>query len=744
MKHIFTALFFLYTSVVAAQQNSARRGLEDSTAIELKNVVVSANVFFGSKQNLINRSGSGYFLSPTELAKQNYTDISRILAKVPGITSFDEDGFGLRPNISLRGVSAERSAKITVMEDGVLIAPAPYSAPAAYYFPTAGRMSAVEILKGSSQIEYGPFTTGGAINFVSTAIPTKKMMLRARANYGTFGNRNAGVSFGQNFGQVAYLIEGFTYGSNGFKTLPSGANTGFNKNDILGKVRFQNKETAKFGQALEIKGQYSDEISNETYLGITQNDFSQNAFQRYEASALDKIETSHKQLMATHTLDLPNSFRITTVAYVNGFERNWYKLDAMTVGGSKLAIANVLNDPSKYATAYAIMKGETSAAGALAMKNNNRAYLAKGIQAKLDKHWAKNNVEHDIEAGIRYHYDEEDRFQWVNTYQMLNKKMTLTKEGIAGTDANAITSAKALSAHTLYKISFNEKVTLSPGIRYENVALQANDYGKTDTERTGTTLKTKQNKVEKLIPGIGVNIQPKKDLVFFGGIHKGFSPPSTDEGSQPESSINYESGIRFSKKSLYLEFVGYLNDYSNLLGSDLAASGGAGTLSQFNAGEVNVKGIEFLLNYDLLNGKSAIKLPFEWSYTLTKSEFLTDFSSKEGIWGVVKKGDELPYIPKHQFFTSFGIETKKLKAQLVGRYNGAFRTMAGTGTIAENVKVPAYFVADFAANYAVFKNIKVNMNIVNLLNKSYLVARVPAGLRPGHPFGITGGLEFNL
>jgi len=739
---LFVAILGMASITSQAQEQKVKKS-KDSVET-LKEVIISAQVLLGSKFEVENRTGSAYYLSSEELKEHRYTNINRVLGQVPGVNFYEEDGFGLRPNISLRGTSPERSSKITLMEDGVLIAPAPYSAPAAYYFPSIARMEAVEILKGSSQIQYGPNTTGGAINFISSQIPTD-FSGSLFANYGSFNTSNLHAKAGNSNKNIGYLVEYQNYRSDGFKDLDSGGDTGFNKDDIVAKFRVNTNPDANVGQALDLKFQYSDETSDETYLGLTENDFNENPFRRYSGSQKDQMNVDHLQFMATHTLSFSDYFKITTTGYLNETSRNWYKLNDVVSAEGKVGISNLLDDPSNFPNAFGIVTGRiNSGANALNVKNNNREYVSKGVQTKLDYHWTTGKVFHDIEVGLRYHYDEEDRFQWVDAYNINNGIMNLTTAGTPGTDANKISNAKALATFAMYRIKFNNW-TFTPGIRYENITLAQEDFGKNDVNRSGTDLKTKENKVDIFIPGVGFNYRFDNRVSVFGGVHKGFSPPGNSTGEDPEESINYELGSRFNVAGLQGELVGFYNDYSNLLGSDLAATGGTGTLEQFNAGEVEVKGIEFLLNYDLLERRSSqFRLPLNFTYTYTNTEFQNNFASGEGIWGEINAGDEMPYIPKHQFNAGIGLEHSKFSVNLNGRYMGEFRTMAGSGDISNNERVDSNFILDIAAKYHLTSYLSFTGNVINAMDNEYAVARVPAGLRPGHPFGAYLGVNFQF
>ena len=212
--------------------------IANDSITSLDEVIIRGNTILGNKFVAKNRTGAAYYLSTNELAEFNYTDINRALNKISGINFYEEDGFGLRPNISIRGTSPERSSKIAVMEDGILISPAPYSASSAYYFPSVSRMQAVEVLKGSSQIQYGPYTTGGAINFVSTEIP-KKFKGKITTSYGSFHTGQTHTTIGNTTNNFGYLVEYLNYNSDGFKTLGNNLNTGFDINEITSKSNSQ-------------------------------------------------------------------------------------------------------------------------------------------------------------------------------------------------------------------------------------------------------------------------------------------------------------------------------------------------------------------------------------------------------------------------------------------------------------------------------------------------------------------------
>jgi Fe(3+) dicitrate transport protein len=736
--HLAFSTFLLTTLTVLTAQEKSNDSIQ-----KLDKVLINSNAIFGNKYVAKNRTGSSYYISPEELKKFNYTDINRVLRSIPGVNFYEEDGFGLRPNISLRGTSPERSAKISLMEDGVLISPAPYSAPSAYYFPSVGRMQAVEILKGSSQVQYGPFTTGGAINMISTQIPETLNGL-IRANYGSFNTSQIHARVGDRKPTLGYMVEYLNYNSDGFKNLPDGSNTGFDINEVVAKFRVNTKVEAKLQQALELKFQYSDEVSNETYLGLTEEDFANSPFDRYAASQEDQMNADHLQLMLTHTLNFSKNFRITTNGYYNTFSRNWYKLDDVVSGGEKKKIADVISDPSSFLDHMNVLRGTIdSDADALLVKANNRKYISKGVQTKFDYHWYGKNTFHDLEIGLRYHYDEEDRFQWEDGFNIINGNMSLTTLGERGAQGNRINSATAFASYVMYKLKYNN-LTLTPGVRYENIILQRDNYDSSDPNRTGTGLSTRENKVDVFIPGIGFNYAFTTNISLYGGVHKGFSPPSNQEGQKAEESINYELGSRFVLGNVRGELVGFYNDYSNLLGSDLAATGGTGSLEQFNAGEVAVSGIELLLNYDLLSANTTFSLPLTFGYTFTNTEFLNNFGSTDSLWGEVSEGDELPYIPEHQFNIMLSLEHEKYELNLSARYNGEFRTLAGSGDIPNDALVASNFIIDFSAKYHFSKYLSATGNVINMLDETYAVSRVPAGLRPGHPFGANLGLEFRF
>ncbi len=730
-------------AVVSAGRTTRVTFRLDETWVEIPEVVVERALLTGGFRGIESLPGSAHFISPAELETFSYNDVGRVLRGVPGVNVQEEDGYGLHPNIGLRGSGSERSSKITVMEDGVLIAPAPYAAPAAYYFPTIGRMEAVEVRKGSSQIKFGPYTTGGALNLVSTRIParfTGRMALLA----GNDDNRTIHASVGDSFGRVGFLVETYQNRSDGFKELDGGGRTGYDKRDYLAKVRFSTARSAHTFQSLTLKAGHADEISDETYLGLTDADFARTPNRRYAASQKDVMKTDQTQLVARHVIKPARWLDITTTLYRTDFSRNWYKLDKVRTAatGTAVSIAEILKSPDNYALELALLEGEAgSPQDALDVKANNRSYYAMGVQAMAGMSMTTGDLSHEIELGIRIHQDEIDRFQWIDSYRIAGGMMDLANRGIPGSESNRVERADAVAAY-VQTTSRTGRVSVTPGLRYEHVTIARKDYGKSDPERVGVALSTRSNTVGTLIPGIGVDYRIGRGLHAFAGVHRGFAPPGSREGTRPESSVAYEVGSRLVDAMTYLEAVVFFNDYENLLGADLAASGGQGTNDQFNGGRVDVYGMELSARQDLgVLSTHGHSVPLTLTYTYTSAHFRTSFESEFEAWGTVARGDELPYVPRHQLGVSVGFETTRYSIDLSGKYTGRMRTEAGSGSRVDGESTDAHLTVDIAATYHVNRHVSLFGRVLNATDVEYIAARRPAGIRPGLPRQLSLGVK---
>ena len=710
----------------------------------LKGALIEASSITGGMTKVGDLTGSAHYISPKELEKFGYNDIHRILRNIPGVNIQDEEGFGLRPNIGFRGTGVERSSKITLMEDGILMAPAPYVAPAAYYFPTTGRMQGIEVRKGSSQIKYGPYTTGGALNLMSTAIPND---LFGRVNLfgGSYGQRGVHAFVGDASERFGFVAETYQSASNGFKELDNGGNTGFRTEDYLFKVRYNTSEEAKVFQSVTFKAGKYIETSNETYLGLTDDDFKVNPFRRYAASQKDLMKTDQSQLVLTYFIQPMANLSISTSIYRTDFARNWYKLDKVKHSDSvgNVSIAGILENPDIYSGEYDILTGQSSQLDdALRVKANNRSYYAQGIQSVAQWNFSGANTDHLIDFGFRFHQDQIDRFQWVDKYRMDDGVMKQTEAGVHGTESNRIETANAIALHAQYTFTMNN-LKLIPGLRYENISISREDYGKNDPGRTGVDLSTRSNKVDVWIPGLGLEYKFSPALKLIAGAHKGFSPPGSKEGTNPEESMNYELGFRYEKKSFRGGIIAYANDYENLLGVDLAAGGGTGSGNLFNGGTALVSGVEIDIYYGPRVSKNMI-LPLQLSYTYTDAYFTNTFESEFEAWGSVESGDKLPYIAPNQLVLNAGLEHSKFNFNLSSKFTDAMRTIAGQGPIPGKERTDASFILDASFQYNFSWKLGVFASAYNLTNVNYIVSRRPAGVRPGLPRTFTVGVKANF
>jgi len=210
--------------------------------------------------------------------------------------------------------------------------------------------------------------------------------------------------------------------------------------------------------------------------------------------------------------------------------------------------------------------------------------------------------------------------------------------------------------------------------------------------------------------------------------------------------MNYELGTRFRIGSLESEVVGFFNDYANLLGRDTLSSGGQGTGDLFNGGSAEVRGLEVSLQDDLRESLAlSVALPVRVAYTLSEGHFRNSFTSSYEPWGDVENGDSLPGLPRHQLYLSAGLGRNRWTVDFESVFTSRTRVKAGQGPVPIEESTDPYLVLNVTGQYRLKEEgTSLFISVENLFDRHSIVARRPAGVRPGLGRTFTTGVRFAL
>jgi Fe(3+) dicitrate transport protein len=667
-------------------------------------VVVTGHALVGSEEVLRRTPGSYDVITREALDRARVFTSSEALRKLPGVTVRDEEGVGLRPNIGLRGLNPTRSSKVLLLEDGLPVTYAPYGDNSSYYHPPVERFDRIEILKGSSQIAYGPVTLGGVVNYITPEAPART----AVALDLTAGNRgyvNGGASAGGRRGAAGFFGHVTHKQADG-----SRENIATTLSDVLAKATLTVRDT----QHLSVKGNYYREDSQVGYSGLREAEYQANP--RQNPFANDSFDGQRVGASATYQALLWSRVAATVQAYGSTFSRDWWRQSSNS--GQR---PNDSGDP--------LCGGMANLHTTCGNEGRLRDYAHGGVETRARVLFGA-GVTHELDFGARAHAEHQDRRQQ-------NGATPVARAGALVEDNQRTTAG--LSAFVQHRLSAGPW-SVTPGVRLERIS-----YSRTNRLAgvSGTTDLT------EVVPGVGVAFGPSPNVTIFGGVHRGFAPPRAEDiisnstgGSialDPERSWNYEGGVRGRRGRLQGSLTAFRLDYANQIVPASLAGGVGAALT--NGGQTLHQGLEAgaQAEWASLGGSrhgAYASAALTW---LPVARFAgTRSSSVGGFTTQSVSGNRLPYAPEWSHTVTLGyrhaagldvqVESQHVGAQFGDDLNTVVPTADG-----QRGRLNAYTYWNLTASAPIARTAgRVFVAVKNLADRTFIVDRV-RGILPGHP-----------
>jgi len=712
------ALATVALSLPAGERREVQLVLQPGTFAE--EITVVAARLAGSPEAVQRVPGSIHVLDRETLESSRVCSTAEALRKAPGLMMRDEEGFGLRPNVGIRGLNPTRSSKVLLLEDGVPVTYAPYGDNASYYHPPVERFETIEVLKGSGQVAYGPVTIGGVINYITPAPPLSPSGSVTLAG-GNRAYRNGHVRVGDTIGGTGVLVDYMKKQGDGARE-----STHSDLDDLTVKA------SASLGgrQTLTLKANYYGEDSNVTYSGLRLDEY--RADPRQNPFHNDFFYGDRYGGSARHAWAIGANALLTTQAYGSFFRRHWWRQSS-----------NSGQRPND--AADAACRGMANLDTTCGNEGRLRSYAQWGVEPRLrvGHRLLGRNVETDL--GLRAHFEDQERRQE-------NGDTPAARRGVLVEDNERRNQAYSGFVQTRVLLG---RWTVTPGLRLERVR-----YERTNRLGAGGLGLSGRTGITQWVPGLGAAWSASSATTLFAGVHPGLAPPRTKDviGNaggvselEPELSCNYEVGLRSLVRSgLSVEATGFRMDYENQIVPASLAGGLGAALT--NGGRTAHAGLELAARLDAGTLAASGHNPYvrvAWTWLPVARFEGTRFSNVPGFAAVSVSGNRLPYAPKATLSATLGyahpagLEALVEAVRLGDQFGDDLNTVEPSAD-GQRGQLPAATLWNATVNARLPRlRSTLFVTVKNLFDRTVLVDRA-RGMLPGSPRLFQAGLRVQL
>ena len=654
----------------------------------------------------------------------------QIYSQVSGLNIYENDDAGIQLHIGGRGLDPNRTSNFNTRQNSYDISPDVLGYPESYYTPPAEALKEIQIIRGASSLQYGT-QFGGLINFViKSPNPTKSLELISRNTIGSNKLFTNFTSLSGTKGEFSYYTFFNFKQGDGFRD-----NSKFNSKNMFLYLGYQ----------LTDKTSISTEFTYLKYLaqqagGLSDDMFSKDPLQSNRSRnwfGLDWFlyNLKLKSKLNDHTNFSFNFFGLNAKRNSLGYRSNRVsQIDPMAERDFISGSFNNFGAEARLLTKYSFLNlNSTFLVGSKFYKSNNSGEQGPGSD--------------DSDANFSYAYSEYPNYSNQSKYTYPNLNYSVFTENI---------------------FYLNDKISLTPGIRFEFIQTESDGfYKKINVDAAGNVILNESitdqeiRKRSFVLFGVGASYKPFNAIegyfnasenyrsVTFADISI-FNPAySISPNISDESGSTVDLGVRGNVSQLISYDVNVFNlNYNNRIGFVQKADAfGRVKSERGNVGDAAIYGIESLVDVDLRR-VFLMSESFNLNAFVNTSFITSEYTASE-VPGI--RGKKIEFVPEKNLKTGlrFGYNNLMLNFQytyLSSQFTDASNATVGnlSGVVGE---IPAYSVMDLSLSYS-YKKIKGEWGINNLQDNYYFMRRATGypgpGIIPSAPRTIYFTFQFKL